>query len=62
MSDFTARQLDGLECLVCGAGHTGSVPIGRVDGTQVFACNSHPYALARRALADAARAGHTVTS
>jgi hypothetical protein len=62
MSDFTARQLDGQTCLVCGSEHTRSVPIGRVNDTQVFACDWHPTIHARNALADAARAGYRVTA
>lgn len=62
MNGPDARQLDGTACLVCADERASMVSIGRVDGTQVFACGHHPVILARRALADAARAGHRVTS
>jgi hypothetical protein len=39
---LTAEQLDGLACVICNADHcrvdVPTVPVGAVDGCQVFAC------------------------
>ena len=45
--DLTDEQRDGLACTVCGVDYTRTaelipnVPVGTVDGGQVFACASH---------------------
>lgn len=38
---LTEQQRDGLACVVCGQPFTRAVPVGMVDGGQVFACASH---------------------
>lgn len=34
-------QRDGLSCVVCDQEFIRAVPVGMVDGGQVFACTSH---------------------
>jgi hypothetical protein len=41
---LTYKQWDGVACVVCGADHGAkpepAVPVGMIDGGQVFACES----------------------
>ncbi|MFS2291729.1 MAG: hypothetical protein FWJ90_03365 [Actinomadura sp.] len=38
---LTDDQRDGLSCVACGQELISAVPVGMVDGGQVFACTSH---------------------
>jgi hypothetical protein len=44
LGTLTPSQLDGLSCVLCGAGIAildapPSVPVGTVDGRQLFTCS-----------------------